>query len=93
MTSQYQNKQVSESGILRPKYGVIRGIHLGGSSNKKFVIYNGTDATGRKIQTISYPNSPISQHDLNIPFDSLYVDVSVEDGASDDESALTILVD
>ncbi len=93
---QYQNKQVKTSGMIRNRYGVIRALYTGGSLNKKITLYNRyVDDTNRgdEIFTIAYPNAPVSQPELNIPFDSLYAVVETGDGDPNDDSALTVVID
>ncbi len=93
---QYQNKQISGSGMIRNRYGVIRAAYTGGSLNKKITLYNRyVDDTkrGDVVFTIAYPNSPVSQPELNIPFDTLYAVVETGDGDPVDDSALTLLID
>ena len=100
MSSQFQNKHSAVSVTLRPRYGVIRGIYLAGTSNKTFILYNAKDATeimtvederDKRIQRIAPSTVPISQHEMNIPFEALYL--KVESDGNPDDMELTVLVD
>ena len=99
----YQNKTVSKTQVVRPKYGVIRSVYVSGASNKEFCLYSAKtvedcvdptdDVKGNRILKISYPNSASSRPDLHIAFSALTVKVNTEDGNTDDGSEMQIIID
>ena len=89
----YQRHRVSESTLIRPKYGMIRAIYLNTESNKRFDFYNAETATGVPIETIIYDDSSISMPNVDTPFDALYVKVTQVGDSTDDGSVLTVMVD
>lgn len=84
----YQNKQISSSGIVRPKYGVIRAIYASSPIRNTYEFYNDTSATGNPIHVVAPAgNNPIAEPTLAIPFSALFIKVT---GTADEQISVHI---